>query len=444
MTLLPLAAAFWLLQQAPVPGAEQQKEAEALIRDVFKAEYSKNTAADRAALARKLLGQAQETAEPTSRFVLLREARDLAAQAGEVPTCLKATDLTAAGFAVDGMALKLGSYGAVAKNVRANEDLVVLAAAYLKLAEDASAANQYDMVRQAAEGAGALARRLKDLSMAARAEAKAREAADLREKYAKVAKAQEMLAASPDDPEANLQVGRFECWVKGDWERGLPRLAKGSDPAAKAAALDDLAAPSDVADQIKVGDGWWDLAEKAESSHKAQLQERARHWYRLAVAAAQGLTKARLEARLKGTWIPIFDGRTVGCLKESSQSLWEVADGALSKKPDTNEGFQTRQLFLDGEFRIRFEIKDLKHMTIAVRQGAGGKDALLYMDPQIKTLEGKVHEILFQCRGADVKAFLDGQPSTLYSRGAVAEGHIQVVGNGAVIKIFSLEYRQFK
>src|SRR6185369_7214938 len=109
----------------------------------------------------------------------------------------------------------------------------------------------------------------------------------------------------------------------------------------------------------------------------------ARHWYRLAIAAAQGLTKARLEARLKGSWIPIFDGRTVGCLKESSQPLWEVVDGALCKKPTTNEGFQTRQLFLDGEFRIRFEIKDLKHMTIAVRQGAGGKDALLYMEHQI-------------------------------------------------------------
>ena len=60
MNLLPLlGAAFWTMQQAPVPDAEPQKEAEAVIRDVFKAEYAKKTPADRTALARKLLAQAQ-------------------------------------------------------------------------------------------------------------------------------------------------------------------------------------------------------------------------------------------------------------------------------------------------------------------------------------------------------------------------------------------------
>ena len=44
---------------------------------------------------------------------------------------------------------------------------------------------------------------------------------------AELKRAQATLADKPDDPSANLMVGRQVCFVQGDWSRGLPMLAPG-------------------------------------------------------------------------------------------------------------------------------------------------------------------------------------------------------------------------
>src|SRR5258706_6184202 len=52
----------------------------------------------------------------------------------------------------------------------------------------------------------------------------------------RVEKFKKILEKNSDDQEAALQLGRHLCFVKGDWEAGLPLLAKGKDK-----ALADLA-----------------------------------------------------------------------------------------------------------------------------------------------------------------------------------------------------------
>ena len=41
------------------------------------------------------------------------------------------------------------------------------------------------------------------------------------------------LKTNPTDPEANLVVGKYHCFVKDEWEKGLPMLLKGNDAALK-------------------------------------------------------------------------------------------------------------------------------------------------------------------------------------------------------------------
>jgi hypothetical protein len=96
---------------------------------------------------------------------------------------------------------------------------------------------------------------------------------------------------------------------------------------------------------------------KAEASHKAQLQD-GPLLYRLAIAA-DGTDRGATGSAAKGSWIPIFDGRTGGLPEGKFAIAWEVVDARCPSGPDTNEGFQTRQMFLDGEFRNPLEIKDL-------------------------------------------------------------------------------------
>src|SRR5687768_14301876 len=66
-----------------VPPQADIEKVEATVKDLFRAEYAKTRAADRLALSNKLYGQAGETKnDPAAKYVLLREARDLAARAG--------------------------------------------------------------------------------------------------------------------------------------------------------------------------------------------------------------------------------------------------------------------------------------------------------------------------------------------------------------------------
>jgi hypothetical protein len=68
----------------PVPDQASQLKAEKTIKDLFRTEYAKKKSADQVELAGKLLKQAEETNDDsTGRFVLLREARDIAARAGD-------------------------------------------------------------------------------------------------------------------------------------------------------------------------------------------------------------------------------------------------------------------------------------------------------------------------------------------------------------------------
>ena len=91
------------VKKAPIPDDKAQAEAQALIRDVYKDEYSQATTAEKKAeFAKKLLQKAADTKdEPTNQFVLLRVARDMAAQAGDVDTAFQAVDELAAAFLID-------------------------------------------------------------------------------------------------------------------------------------------------------------------------------------------------------------------------------------------------------------------------------------------------------------------------------------------------------
>jgi hypothetical protein len=98
----------------------------------------------------------------------------------------------------------------------------------------------------------------------------------------------EKLKKAPDDPAANLALGKFYCFAAGNWDQGLPMLAKGSDAALQKLARVDLAGAENPQAQANVGDGWFDLSEKPNAAGKSQLRARAGHWYEKAVTNLSG------------------------------------------------------------------------------------------------------------------------------------------------------------
>jgi formylglycine-generating enzyme required for sulfatase activity len=107
------------------------------------------------------------------------------------------------------------------------------------------------------------------------------------------------LASKPNDPAANLAVGQFDCFVKAEWDRGLPLLALGSDAELRALAEKELAGVSDAGAQVELGDGWWALSETEAGLARDHLREHAAKWYERAQPSLEGLAKAKVEKRLK-------------------------------------------------------------------------------------------------------------------------------------------------
>jgi len=125
--------------------------------------------------------------------------------------------------------------------------------------------------------------------------------ARLNRQYQGYVSAMKRLKTSPDDSAANLEVGRWCCFVLEDWPTGLPYLAKGSDPGLAEAAAQDLVPGDTPEDWAVVGDAWWDVASSHPEAADA-IKRRAVHYYELAAAQPDNsLSGVRMEQRMAET-----------------------------------------------------------------------------------------------------------------------------------------------
>jgi hypothetical protein len=377
-------------QRQSLPDSAAQKEAEKLVHDIFKDDYARKTPGDKADLARKLLSQTEQPGNSLAiRYVLFREAQDLAVQAGDAALATKVVDTMARSFQVNAVALKLSALQAMAKLARPPEDAKPSAIRFLGLADEAMASDDYDVAGKAAEAAIQLARKSKELALVSKSEAKDKEVSSRKAAFERVAKARDTLTKNPDDPQANQIVGYHLCAAKGDWKSGLPLLAKGDEPNLRTLATDDLSMPDDPAVRVGLGDRWWELGEKSTDPARQNLRKRAGFWYAKMADSATGLSKAKIQKRLaelgqdkfgpKHLWVPLNDPRQFGINKEIGEPIElsakeGMAVGASLKSPP-------------GEIdaiaaRIRFKPGVRAHAGISLEE----KDKLLYISYNAKSV----------------------------------------------------------
>jgi hypothetical protein len=111
--------------------------------------------------------------------------------------------------------------------------------------------------------------------------------------------AQSALAKNPADPDANLILGKYLCFVKNDWDSGLPNLVQGSDPTLQALAQKDLDAQKNAADGMTAANGWWDFSAPAQDGLDAiSGKQRAVHWYQQLSPTLTGLKQAMARQRM--------------------------------------------------------------------------------------------------------------------------------------------------
>ena len=279
-----------------IPDSAVLAEADKSVKQIFRKEYLDRTPAGRIALAEKMIHQSADTTDPAAKFVLLREARDLAAAASELKAMQAALDGIAGTFNADMFEMRLAAYGAIVMTPVNGRDVTL---ACLGLSQNAAVAGIYEQSVKAATKAGLLATNAKDVSLVAMAQAQLAESREGQQELQKALEATKKLATDPEDAQANLMAGRFLCFRRGDWEQGLPMLAKGADADLKALAAKEAAAPTDAASQIKLAEAWWMAGEKQPGRNKSLLRRRSMHWYGLSQLEIHGLEEATFRGRLE-------------------------------------------------------------------------------------------------------------------------------------------------
>lgn len=286
-------------ERLPVPHSGQQAVALKQIKEQYKSEYARTSAADRLALSKTFQQLAHASSnDPTRQYVLLRQARELAVDAGNLDQAFSVIDETSKDFAIDGNELEVSALTSAMD--AASIPPAQLMDNYLRVADRELEDGNLLMSAQASMLATKIAIAQRDPDMKQRAKDMELRVHAARRELNKVIAAANKLRLKPDDPEANLLVGRYLCFVQGSWEHGLPHLAKGSDRALADLAARDEQGPSDPTSMVALGDAWWDLPDSQETPRKRSRQ-RAVYWYEQALPKLAGDKKPRVEQRIAET-----------------------------------------------------------------------------------------------------------------------------------------------
>jgi hypothetical protein len=282
-----------------VPAPADQARSRKLFKEAFADELKDRSVPARRALAALLLAQADKIKDnPSDQFVLLIGARDAAAEGGDLRLAARAADLTARAYDVDALRLKTDAAlkhplrsdtpAATAENCRAAIELLD---ALIATDDYATAAHLLAAIQPAAV----------DPALNPAVQARARLLTALRTGQERVAAATEKLKRTPRDPAASHTIGSFLCFLKADWDHGLPLLAVSDQPTIKAAAVSDLATKNTPDQQVATGDAWWNAADKEGGAlNAAAMRQRAAVWYSKALTGDQitGLARIRTEKRI--------------------------------------------------------------------------------------------------------------------------------------------------
>ena len=241
----------------PVPAKTDVDVAAQKIKEVFRSEFAKTKASDRAALARRLSELAAETKDDVAtRYAILMEAKELASKSGDAILFLATARQIAADF-------RISLRDACGKDAPASS-MTGLAVpreqvqALLELVDEAIDAGDFTAAGASVVGIESIARKNRFPDLVAAAQLRSQSLPALRKDFVNLGASRKTLETSPADVEANRCVGRFLCFVRRNWEEGLARLVLGDDPKLRDAVnkKDVQAAAGDAKVQFAAADAW--------------------------------------------------------------------------------------------------------------------------------------------------------------------------------------------
>ena len=402
-------------KKQPVPDDAAKAKANTQIAAVFAGELkAAKTPPAKAAVAKKIKDLAGETKDLATKYVMLEEARRLFVEVKDVGSAMQIVETVSQEFDVAPLPAKVKLLETIGEgNLSAAQRADIVAEA-CTLGFEAIDSDQFDVAQAMAAVVRAVAARATAADVKAEAKEFIDEFVQRQKRWEAVRRAEQTLTTAPDDPAANLALGLYHLFDRGDQAKGLAMLVKGSDAKLAAAAKARQAnASQGLAGSLAEADAWFDCLAAIPAEYKAAVQKRAMQAYDLASASAEGLDKAKAE-------------------KRRDQLKAELAAAPASTAASASKRGP----------RIRKSDLPESSSGLVGRVYLGGKDAgiLVTFDPQRTMDTTKLRGILAQARLPGGRIVLEGTltcptPMSMYvsHRGASTAATQQVLVNGKVL-----------
>lgn len=294
----------------PIPSQADQKKNEKLIRDLLKDGYQRRDQNSRRLLARTLCEAAgKEVKDWGLIYSFYKEAAEVAADAMDFDLAISAVEQLEKTFKVEPESPLTGATFSARHEIRKSlfkrtqkaaqslDDCSAYVRGALKLAELYYLEDCFDDGLLSSQMAETVALASGDRGLLMLSRTAIRKYGGLKREHDKIIKAHLKALADPNDAEAAHVWGQFLAFVKDDWERAAPWIARGKEGPLKDVSRKE----AEKAPAEELADGWLGVAEKAKDADRSRFRSRARYWLEKAVAGASGADRLKLEKKLDDT-----------------------------------------------------------------------------------------------------------------------------------------------
>jgi tetratricopeptide (TPR) repeat protein len=284
----------------PVPSLDRQQRFTKEVSSLY--EIDTQSDSRKGQLCEELLQLGRDPLEkPERRFVLLRLVAQMASEIGDCETMFAAVDEIASLYDIQGSNAKAKLLLQMLGTADDAALVIVFLRNYDRVLAELLGDDDYETAGQLSGAARALCDR--PIGSKEFRQAIIDRHGTIETVIQDHAIAQKAIAAAQQDrgdAAANLTAGRWLCFVKDDWSRGLAYLTDGSDAGLRSVANAELQdPPQDTAGIFRLADQWWQLAQAADELDRRSMLLRARHWYaQVDKDAIPGMDRVKIERRV--------------------------------------------------------------------------------------------------------------------------------------------------
>ncbi len=284
-----------------VPSEEDREAALAALTQEHGLDTDLDDGSKRIAADQLLKAAAEPGLEPTSQYVAIQRAAELAGEAADRRTLRRAIDQLERFFDIDRLDFERQVLLNVAQARRPRRGgeaevgrLLELAYAYT---DTALATHRPDLADEVLAAFQPLAVSYRELRVAIHGRRGA--VKPLLDRWQAIEAARTRLDEDPDDAQAHEAIGRWLCFVVNDWEAGLPHLAQAATERLGEAAQAELDLPTEPDAQLALADLWWQAAEGEAGDEAQAMRYQAGRWYERALPGIRVIAdRLRIQKRL--------------------------------------------------------------------------------------------------------------------------------------------------